>query len=296
MFLNLLSKDLVNVQNRLVKDLLQLTPQMNCNELSKKCLEHITTLPMGTGTVTTTKHGTIGLQLPYDVSVELTLDGSVRLTNRLLNLAVAFNEDNTKSALLHSIGTIYQTDKTVEIRAKDLIGHDHKSVKLFPAGACFTSTSNCLVYIIDEAGVRSTINPFKIASNDFSLDVFFANCRHGPTYVEECNKALAEIKHAVTQFDTHIWRYKDIVVSQTKDGSTRILKNLENEIRMSPQWNAVSIISPHIHCSASISSNSNGALMVSRGSHSVNYNGQKLTVHYKKIASGFDDSGQVAIY
>ncbi|XP_050439118.1 uncharacterized protein LOC126844762 [Adelges cooleyi] len=244
------------------------------------------TLSIGKAIVTATEHGTVLLQLPFDVAVEVTLDGSVRLTNRLLNVAVAFNVDCTKSALLHSIGTIYQTDKAVEIKVKDLIGNNHKTVKMFPVGACFTSASNCLVYIIDEAGVRSTINPFKIASNDFSLDVFYVGYRHGTECVKKCREELADIKHWVTQCNTHSWKYKDIIITQTVDGSTRV----------SPQWNAVSVVSPHIHSSASLSANRNGSLAVSRGSHSVDYDGKKLFVNYNKIASGFDESGQVALY
>lgn len=76
-------------------------------------------------------------------------------------------------------------------------------------------TANCpLVYLVDEAGVRTNFSEnFMRIDHDITLDILYKDCRHGNMYINVCNDLLLDIKSKVSKTSTE-WKLYDVVIVQ----------------------------------------------------------------------------------
>lgn len=88
--------------------------------------------------------------------------------------------------------------------------------KIRSNGIHFRAVNSPLVYLVDEAGVRTNFSEsFMRMDRDFTLDVLYKDCRHGAMYLNVCNDLLSDIKSKVHENGTE-WRLYDVAIIQEK--------------------------------------------------------------------------------
>lgn len=92
---------------------------------------------------------------------------------------------------------------------------------MFYKGVSFTSDTSALVYLVDQAGTRTTSDTFSDLGGDFSIPVFLYNAHYGPNMIHECTKILRQAQYWITEDGTENWVVNGIRVSQTADGLVR---------------------------------------------------------------------------
>lgn len=97
--------------------------------------------------------------------------------------------------------------------------------KIRSTGIHFKAFNSPLVYLVDEAGVRTNFSEnFMNMERDFTLDVMYKDCRHGPLYVSVCNNLLSDIESKISETGVE-WRLYDLIVVQENiHGFVRYLK------------------------------------------------------------------------
>ncbi|KAJ8737000.1 hypothetical protein PYW07_000271 [Mythimna separata] len=167
-----------------------------------------------------TPHGTVCLRLRDRVKVDMTIDGAVRVTNAKNNIILALSRSGAAAALIHPNGRVYHYGSRVEIQARHQQGNN-KYAKMWYKGVSFTAEQCALVYLVDAAGTRTTTDTFLDMSQDFTLNVFYNESRHGPSYVNEALSLLQAAQYWLTDDGIDNWIINNVRVSQTADGLVR---------------------------------------------------------------------------
>lgn len=90
----------------------------------------------------------------------------------------------------------------------------HRLAKIRPSGIHFKAANSPLVYLVDEAGVRTNFSEsFMRIDRDVTLDVLYKECRHGAMYLDVCNDLLSDIESSASETGTE-WRLYDLTVVQ----------------------------------------------------------------------------------
>lgn len=90
----------------------------------------------------------------------------------------------------------------------------HRLAKIRPSGIHFKAANSPLVYLVDEAGVRTNFSEsFMRMDRDMTLDVLYKDCRHGAMYLDVCNDLLSDIESNASEMGTE-WRLYDLAVVQ----------------------------------------------------------------------------------
>ncbi|KAJ8686450.1 hypothetical protein QAD02_022244 [Eretmocerus hayati] len=246
------------------------------------------------GGAVVTPHGTISLRLHNNVRVDMTIDRAVRVINLKNKIVLSLSGSGSASALLHPNGRIYQYGSRVEILAHDAQGNN-KYAKMWYKGVSFTSEQNALVYLVDAAGTRTTTDSFSDMSQDFSLNVFYAESRHGPACVQEAASILSAGQYWLTDEGVENWIINNVRISQTPDGLVRIARNSNKyQLRTSPSNGTASLTTPFLHCTASLGQTSH--LFVRRGERRMHYDGTSFIVRNAGHSAGFDENNKVKVY
>ena len=92
---------------------------------------------------------------------------------------------------------------------------------MFYKGVSFTSDTSALVYLVDQAGTRTTSDTFSDLSGDFSIPVFLHDAQFGPQMMRQCTKIIRQAQYWITEDGTENWVVNGIRVSQAADGLVR---------------------------------------------------------------------------
>ncbi|CAH0577990.1 unnamed protein product [Chrysodeixis includens] len=241
-----------------------------------------------------TPHGTVCLRLRDRVKVDMTIDGAVRVTNAKNNIILALSRSGAAAALIHPNGRVYHYGSRVEIQARHQQGNN-KYAKMWYKGVSFTAEQCALVYLVDAAGTRTTTDTFLDMSQDFTLNVFYNESRHGPSYVNEALSLLQTAQYWLTDDGIDNWIINNVRVSQTADGLVRIHRcSHKYQLRTSPSNGSASITSPFLHCTASLGQTQH--LFVRRGERRMHFDGNSFIVRNAGHSAGFDDKNQLKVY
>ncbi|CAH0716549.1 unnamed protein product, partial [Brenthis ino] len=224
----------------------------------------------------------------------MTIDGAVRLTNAKNNIILALSRSGASAALIHPNGRVYQYGSRVEIQARHQQGNN-KYAKMWYKGVSFTAEQCALVYLVDAAGTRTTTDTFLDMSQDFTLNVFYNESRHGPSYVNEALSLIQAVQYWLTDDGIDNWIINNVRVSQTADGLVRVHRcSHKYQLRTSPSNGSASITSPFLHCTASLGQTQH--LFVRRGERRMHFDGNSFIVRNAGHSAGFDDKNQLKVY
>ncbi|XP_026819194.1 uncharacterized protein LOC113557852 [Rhopalosiphum maidis] len=248
--------------------------------------------------VKNTAQGTISFQFKNGISVDITLDGSIRVTNKTANAVAAVNASGNISAVMHPVGFMYKKDEIVHVQANDMHSGNHKLAKIRPTCIHFKAVKSPLVYLVDEAGVRTNFSEnFMRMDRDITLDVLYKDCRHGAMYVNVCNDLLSDIKCTVLETGTE-WKLYDVsVVQENVHGFVRVIKDGREkfEIRSSASVGTINLYSDTVDCTASHGINHH--FFVKKNSSRIHYEVRnKFMVRYGGYHTGFNECDEVSFF
>ncbi len=121
------------------------------------------------------KQGYISLHLRYDAHVDIAPNQAIRIVNHRKGITLALSGCATQMALVHPQGRVLQYNSRIEIQTEDFLSI--KNAKMWPRGVSFTANNCALVYLVDQAGARSTTDTFhdlyadNIADSKFSWNL-----------------------------------------------------------------------------------------------------------------------------
>ena len=104
------------------------------------------------------EQGYISLHLRYNVQVNIAPNQAIRVVNNRKSITLALSGCATQMAMVHPQGRVLQYNSRIEIQTENY--PSIKNAKMWPRGVSFTSNNRALVYLVDQAGARSTTDTF----------------------------------------------------------------------------------------------------------------------------------------
>jgi len=257
--------------------------------------------PAATGggvTATVENPGYISFQLNFGVVVDISSNGAIRLINDAQDSSMALSSCTKHLAVMHPKGRVLVYKPRVEVQTEDKVSV--KNAKIYPRGISFTANNMALVYLLDEAGARSTSDMFHDLYASHIADTLFE---------ESCLREGVEVAKSIRQLDnTKYWRnekgdfwvVEDIQVHQTRDGMVIVERKLENGenilMRSSPANGKLRFKNDFVQITASCGEEAHVFLRVCE--RRLHYNGQNtvFTVRNAGHSAGFDEEGELKIF
>jgi len=167
------------------------------------------------------KQGYISLHLNYDAHVDIAPNQAIRIVNHRKGITLALSGCATQMAMVHPQGRVLQYNSRIEIQTEDFLSI--KNAKMWPRGVSFTANNCALVYLVDQAGARSTTDTFHdLYADNIADTVFLKSCQYS---AEHPNQAIAQsieyLENADywrTDSDLDCWLINDVSIKQTPDG------------------------------------------------------------------------------
>lgn len=110
------------------------------------------------------EQGYISLHLRHDVQVDIAPNQAIRIVNNKRDVTLALSGCATQMAMVHPQGRVLQYNARIEMQTESYSSAEDyfmvKNAKIWPRGVSFTSNNCVLVYLLDEAGARSTTDSF----------------------------------------------------------------------------------------------------------------------------------------
>lgn len=244
--------------------------------------------------------GYISLQLDHDVVVDIAPNQAIMLKNPRQQSVLAISGCGTQMAMIHPQGRILQYNTRIEVQAQR--ARMIKNAKIWPRGISFTSNQSALVYLVDQAGVRSTTDTFhNLYSDDIAQAVFDRSYTQYPEVGEiRVERSIRDLERAVywqTTSHTNCWIINNVCIKQTNDGLVCVERKHGTEhflLRSSPNNGKSKAQSSFLYMTAS--SGQEAHLFVKSKERRIHYNGEVFVVRNAGHSAGFDAAGQLKIW
>ena len=195
--------------------------------------------------------GSLALRLRAGVVLDIFPSMALRLQNTRQDTTLALSSCTSQLALVHPVGRLLQYASRIEVQVEDMISV--KNAKIHPKGVSFTANNMALVYLLDEAGARSTSDMFHDLYATHIADTLFAASKG----VEEVQNIQGHIRVGVQLLEqAQYWRDSvdhwvigDVEVSQTKDGLVTVQRRVAGDtitLKTSPNNGKVRYDSRHL--------------------------------------------------
>ena len=140
--------------------------------------------------------GYISFRMSHGVVLDISNDLSVRLHNPGQQSSIAMSGDSHHVAILHPQGRALVYQPRVEVQVSDHLSV--KNAKFYSKGISFTANNLALVYLLDEAGARSTADIFHDLLGTNIVEILFK---------ERCGSQQNSVSTSCQQLDrTRYWR------------------------------------------------------------------------------------------
>lgn len=197
--------------------------------LSSPSVSSLSTLPPLAGiTASVEQEGFIRLKLNFGVVLDLNTSTGMRLRNPSKDSSITLSDTTKHAAVIHPKGRVLIYEPRVEVQTEDDL--NVKNAKIYPRGISFTANNMALVYLLDEAGARSTSDMFHDLYATNIVDTLFGeSCpKEDPeAAVQESIKTLDEAQYWRTEAGVDSWIFKDVFIQQTMDGLVIVERRLE---------------------------------------------------------------------
>jgi len=255
------------------------------------------------------EEGYISLHLNYDVIVDIAPNQGVRIINHRKRVSMSLSGCGTSMALIHPQGRVLQYNSRIEVQAVDhQYSYSHpvvKNAKMWPRGVSFSANNYALVYLVDQAGARSTTDTFHdLYASNISDSVFIKSCEEynlngNPTWSVE--KSIRDLEAAAywrtegTNLDC--WVFDQVKITQTQDGLVSVERKYGEELfvlKASPNNGKARLQSSFMYLTASMGEESH--LFVKSNDRRIHYNGKAFVVRNAGHSAGFDEEGKLRIW
>ena len=173
------------------------------------------------------EEGFIRLSLNYEVVLDITTDMAIRIQNTAKQSAVTLSESGKHASIIHPKGRVFVYEPRVEIQTED---DTVKNAKVYPRGVSFTANNMALVYLLDEAGARSTSDMFHDLYATNIVDTLFEEscAKDIEEAVRQSIDLLDRANYWKTEAQVDCWIFNEIFVQQTVDGLVIVERTSED--------------------------------------------------------------------
>ena len=254
--------------------------------------------PQGGVTAVVEHPGFISLKLRHDVVLDLSATQAIRLKNIAKNSTISLSACTTQMALVHPKGRVLQYGPRVEVQAEDNISV--KNAKIYPRGISFTANNMALVYLLDEAGARSTSDMFHDLHATHIADMLFKeSCDREGEAVTASIDQLDKAKYWRTENGVDCWVIGQVYVRQMEDGLVTVQRDVHGfnfTLRTSPSNGKVRFDSRFLAVTASLGLEAH--VFLRSRDRRLHYNGETkvFTVRNAGHSAGFDEEGSLRIF
>ena len=176
-----------------------------------------------------------------------------------------------------------------------------KNAKVYPRGISFTANNMALVYLLDEAGARTTTDMFHdLYSGQLEDTMFHESLRRaGPPaeMVSASVEMLEQMQFWQNMFGVNCW---DVAgVQQTPDGLVSVERFVDSDcflLKASPANGKVRVNSTFLQTTDSLGEESH--VFLRSGDRRLHYSGRStvFTVRQSGHSAGFDETGSLRIF
>ena len=202
-------------------------------------------------------------------------------------------------AIIHPKGRVLIYEPRIEIQTEDSLSV--KNAKVYPRGISFTANNMALVYLLDEAGARSTSDMYHDLYATNIVDTMFDEaCSKDQESVEESAAQLERAQYWKTASLLDCWIFNSIFVQQTVDGLVIVERTLENgariSIKASPSNGKLRLDSSFVQVTASLGDESH--MFLRSKDRRLHYNGTNSVFMVRNAghSAGFDEEGELRIF
>jgi len=243
--------------------------------------------------------GFIRLKLNYNVILDISNNMAVRLQNVSKQSSMTLSSSGKHCAIIHPKGRVLVYEPRIEIQTEDNLSV--KNAKVYPRGISFTANNMALVYLLDEAGARSTSDMFHDLYATNIVDTLFDEaCSKTQESVEESAVQLERAQYWNTASLLDCWIFNSIFVQQTVDGLVIVERTLENgariSIKASPSNGKLRLDSSFVQVTASLGDESH--MFLRSKDRRLHYNGTNSVFMVRNAghSAGFDEEGELRIF
>lgn len=107
-------------------------------------------------------------------SIDISMDRAIRITCPMQKVLVCVSSTAMNTVIYHPNGRIFQNNSRVDLVAFDGAHQNNllRYAKFWQKGISFMAKDVPVVYLVDEAGLRSSVDHFIHIKKDYALDVF----------------------------------------------------------------------------------------------------------------------------
>jgi len=245
-------------------------------------------------------NGWIRMSLQYDVVLDISAEGALRMWNSAQDSCMSLSACHTQMTISHPKGRVLQYGPRLEVQVEDRVSV--KNAKFHPRGVSFTANNCALVYLLDEAGARSTSDIFfDLHASQICDTLFLESTRNcgDLTAVERCVGQLEAAQCWTDERRVATWSIQGLRVQQTEDGLVTVTKGQGGDrlmLRTSPGNGKVRFNSSELQVTASLGSESH--IFIRLGGQRLHYNGETsvFTVRNAGHSAGFDEEGILRLF
>ena len=197
----------------------------------------------------------------------------------------------TQMALVHPKGRVLQYGPRGEVQSDDITSV--KNAKIFPRGISFTANNMALVYLLDEAGARTTTDMFHdLYATEIADTLFEESCRKEGEALFTCMEQLDRARYWRTEAGVDCWVIEQVFIQQTEDGLVTVEREVQGDrfvLKTSPSNGKAKIDSRFVQMTASLGEESH--MFLRSGDRRLHYSGQFKVFNVRSAGSGFDEEG-----
>ena len=231
--------------------------------------------------------------------LDISANMAIRLKNTSKDSSISLSSCTTQMALVHSKGRMLQYGPRVEVQCEDNVSV--KNAKIYPRGISFTANNMALVYLLDEAGARSTSDMFHdLYATQIADTLFMESCQREGQAVTTSIQQLDKARYWRTQGNVDCWVIGPVFIQQTEDGLVIVVRETQQgdkfTIKTSPSNGKVKVDSWFVQMTASLGMESH--LFLRSKDRRLHYSGETkvFTVRNAGHSAGFDEEGSLRIF
>jgi len=243
--------------------------------------------------------GFINFKLRHDMVISISSNFAIKLKNVNRQSNISVSSCSSQMAVVHPKGRLLQYGERVEVQVEDMISV--KNAKIFPRGISFTANNMALVYLLDQAGARSTSDMFHdLDATEIAETLFLESIGRQVDGITESIRLLDNTRYWRTNDNIDCWKVGPIFIQQTDDGLVIVEKEAQQgkkiSLRSSPSNGKVKLDSQFVQMTASLGSESH--MFLRSTDRRLHYNGESkvFTVRNAGHSAGFDHEGSFRIF
>jgi len=246
------------------------------------------------------QEGHLCLKLRSEVTLHISPNMSMRLSNPRQETSLALSGCGSQLAMVHPVGRLLQYGSRIEVQVEDKMSV--KNAKVHPKGVSFTANNMALVYLLDDAGARSTSDMFHDLHASHIVNTLFTEVARLSNWEGGAMLGVEMLETAQYWRDNRScdrWVFGDVEVTQTRDGLVTVQRMVEGEafmLRVSPNNGKVRFDSKAMQVTASLGEEAH--LFLRAKDRRLHYSGQStvFTVRNGGHSAGFDEEGALRIF